>query len=79
MRAAQPTLASGLTRMMWQTSSMSCPNGRSVWHALLFKSFEHVCSSQRCSSTLPLCQILTHGNSQQSWFLYGVHYSFCQD
>ena len=34
MGAAQPTLASGLTRMMWQTSTTTYPHGRSVWHPL---------------------------------------------
>ena len=71
MRAARPTLASGLMRMMWQTSIMSCPTGRSVWHALLLDSFGHVCNSWRCTSLSALMPVGTHEAIYWSWFLYG--------
>ena len=46
MGGAQPILASGLTRMMWQTSTTTCPHGRFVRHTLHLQALcRHHCSS----------------------------------
>ena len=65
MEAVQHILASGRTRMMWQTSIMSCHHGRLVWHPLyVCTCCRRLCSGMdRPNTLLPVSIKLWHTNT----------------